>query len=295
MTLISVIAAILIEQFWQLVKLHQDKNYFSLGMQTVLDRLPEKIKTNQWLFIIALLIVPFVVVYLLHLILLNLLGGLLAILFNMALLLLCVSAKPKSEHIAAFLQAQQDDDSAKMAEAFYDLSGEHIETVNQPNSYITRLLMWQHVRRWFGVIFYFLLLGPAGVFLYRTLREYSKLQNEHFSIDWLETVLALFEWPVSRLLALTFFLSGSFDDALQGWKRQASYQSSSDRLIQGNQLQQSNQKAILSTGCAAISHDSEDTMHNDMAYVKAAQGMLTRSLVIWCAAVAVLTLMDVFI
>lgn len=295
MTLIIIIAAILIERFWQVVKDHCQKNYFGEAVDFLLDAVPDTVKNNQWLFLAILLVVPFIVVYLAHLILLNILGGLFALLFDIALLLVCISYKFCNEKVETFIAAQQDNDQTKCAETFYDMTGEHIDSVERPNSYLTRLLFLESRRGWFGVVFYFVLLGPAGVVLYRSLQDFIRSEKTQALHDKLQQIMAYINWPLSRLVALTFFLSGSFDDALKGWKGQQAYLEQGDRLMQGNTVEQGNQVAILSTGCAAVSHDAQDETHNDTAYVQAAQGMLSRSLIIWCAVIAIMTLTGVFV
>lgn len=294
MTLIIVIAAILIERFWQGIKSHQDKNYFNLAVAKLLEIVPDKVKSKEWLLLIVLLLVPFVLIYFVHLILLNILGGLIALLFDIVLLLICVRSRPQNEMLDDYIDAQQRNDETQAGDLFLELTEKYIQTVDKPNSYMTRFIILQNLRRWFGVIFYFVFLGPAGVVIYRALQEYQKVTDAEFPIRLIDKALALLEWPVSRLLALTFFLSGSFDDALDGWKKYDRYNETNDDLLQGSELEQSNQKVLLCTGCAAISHDAEDATHDDTAYVRAAQGMLGRSLVIWCALIAGLTLAGVF-
>jgi AmpE protein len=78
------------------------------------------------------------------------------------------------------------------------------------------------LRRWFGVLFWFLLLGPVGALGYRLVQlsaeeEASRaLPGENLAgARWL---LALLEWPVAQLMTLALALVGNFDSVLGAWK-----------------------------------------------------------------------------
>ena len=78
------------------------------------------------------------------------------------------------------------------------------------------------LRRWFGVLFWFLLLGPVGALGYRLVQlsaegEASRaLPGENAAgARWL---LSLLEWPVAQLMTLAMALVGNFDSVLGAWK-----------------------------------------------------------------------------
>jgi AmpE protein len=77
-------------------------------------------------------------------------------------------------------------------------------------------------RRWFGVLFWFLLLGAAGALLYRLAAlaaegEDSRLLPPETAIGarWLH---ALMDWPVAQLMTLAMALVGNFDTVIGAWK-----------------------------------------------------------------------------
>ena len=78
------------------------------------------------------------------------------------------------------------------------------------------------VRRWFGVLFWFLLLGPFGALGYRL----SALAAEggfaaRLPADTAQGArhwLAILDWPVKQLLTLSLALVGNFDSVLSAWK-----------------------------------------------------------------------------
>ena len=77
-------------------------------------------------------------------------------------------------------------------------------------------------RRWFGVLLWFLLLGPFGAMLYRLTAlaaegEYAgRLPPEMLrGTHWL---FALLNWPVAQLMTLALALVGNFDTVIGAWK-----------------------------------------------------------------------------
>jgi len=275
----------------------QSKEFLKQGVQMALNKVPAKIKENEVLFLAVLIAVPFFTIYIIHLILLNMLGGLPAILFNIAVILGCMNYRPQKSDIDTYVKAQFDNDEQAISDSFFEVTNTHIETVTYPNSFMARSLVLQDIYRWFGVLFYFVLCGPAGAVIYSALQIVNKMGEEQINsaaYKLIQKILAVLDWPVSRLLALTFFLAGSFDDALKGWNSVGKYTDTNDPLIDAYNgedsianLHQGNQAVLLSTACASISHDPSKEEENDTAYVTAVRGLLGRSLIIWCAVIAV--------
>lgn len=77
-------------------------------------------------------------------------------------------------------------------------------------------------RRWFGVLFWFLLLGPLGALLYRL--SALAAEGEASGLLPVETAAgarwlhALLDWPVAQLMTLAMALVGNFDTVIGAWK-----------------------------------------------------------------------------
>lgn len=78
------------------------------------------------------------------------------------------------------------------------------------------------LRRWFGVLFWFLLLGPVGALGYRlvalaaegeTRQALPAAQSE--GAQWL---LALLNWPVAQLMTFALALVANFDTVFTAWR-----------------------------------------------------------------------------
>jgi AmpE protein len=76
--------------------------------------------------------------------------------------------------------------------------------------------------RWFGVLFWFLLLGPAGALLYRLVAQAAEgeastaLPNENR--EGARFFFAILDWPVAQLMTLALALVGNFDTVLGAWR-----------------------------------------------------------------------------
>ncbi|HEV8695073.1 MAG TPA: regulatory signaling modulator protein AmpE [Lysobacter sp.] len=78
------------------------------------------------------------------------------------------------------------------------------------------------LRRWFGVLFWFLVLGPIGALLYRLVvlscegELARKLPGE--TAQGASTLLKILDWPVAQLMTLALALVGNFDTVLGAWR-----------------------------------------------------------------------------
>jgi len=66
--------------------------------------------------------------------------------------------------------------------------------------------------RWFGVVFWFAVLGPAGCLLYRGVREaYHAEPLSHGERSWMAHALTWLNWPVVALLVVAIALMTDLD------------------------------------------------------------------------------------
>lgn len=112
-------------------------------------------------------------------------------------------------------------DPAARREAAARLFPEQVEPTLDGGSLVEavfRCALW----RWFGVLFWFLLLGAFGALLYRLVSlcaqgEAQKRLPEGAS-QAARTVFAFLDWPVAQLMTLSLALVGNFDSVFQAWK-----------------------------------------------------------------------------
>lgn len=88
----------------------------------------------------------------------------------------------------------------------WDETIEAPETALEVHAMIQRALLYEGMQRWFAVLFYFVLLGPAGALVYRLLQ----LCRDTFEPDTAQRWLFLLDWVPARLLSATFTVTGDF-------------------------------------------------------------------------------------
>lgn len=75
--------------------------------------------------------------------------------------------------------------------------------------------------RWFGILFWFVVLGIPGALIYRLTRV--TLQTEALAadeIDWLARLRVVLDWPVLILVAISAGLCGDLDRIHRAWREQ---------------------------------------------------------------------------
>lgn len=78
------------------------------------------------------------------------------------------------------------------------------------------------LRRWFGVLLWFLVLGPVGALLYRltavAAEDAVAARLPPAMVGGARTLLALLDWPAAQLMSLSLALVGNFDLVVGAWK-----------------------------------------------------------------------------
>ncbi len=78
------------------------------------------------------------------------------------------------------------------------------------------------LRRWFGPLFWFVLLGPAGALLYR-IAALLGADSAHADMpapqrEGARSLLAVLDWPVAQLMTLALALAANFDAVFGAWR-----------------------------------------------------------------------------
>jgi membrane protein required for beta-lactamase induction len=134
-----------------------------------------------------------------------------------------------------------------------------------------------------GVIFWFVVLGPAGVVLYWLTREWVKSSEEKEGL--LHQLWAIVNWPATILLAFCFALMGNFVAVAQ--KAQELMR---DSLAQVNTF-------LMHTGFAGLGLSEAQgavQWEVDRVRLEAAQALVVRAKIIFVALVALGVFLGVF-
>ncbi len=167
-------------------------------------------------FAIALALAPvLVVVALLQWLLDGPVYGLVGLLFDIAVLVYAWGPRDLDVDVEAVVDAH-DTPSRRAAIARLGLAG---ETAALDGPALVEAVFTNALRRWFGVLFWFLLLGPVGAILYRLSMQGSTTpdlpeQNRAGA----RALRAALEWPVAQLMTLAMALVGNFDTVFTAWR-----------------------------------------------------------------------------
>ncbi len=75
--------------------------------------------------------------------------------------------------------------------------------------------------RWFGLLFWFVLLGITGALIYRLTRVALQLdQADPQVLEWLARLRLVLDWPVLALLTVSLALVNDLDRVLGAWRAQ---------------------------------------------------------------------------
>jgi AmpE protein len=163
----------------------------------------------------------------------------------------------------------------------WDASGEAPDTALEVHAMVQRALLYEGFQRWFTVMFYFVLLGPAGALAYRLSQLYRANAQPGIGDHW----LFLLDWLPARLLASTFALTGDFigsrDQLLAAW---------SDTAAQASAV-------LYPVGVAALGSDASSPSGEDAVVGPGAaaqnrefDALLSRSAVCWIVVLSLLVL-----
>jgi adenosylcobinamide-phosphate synthase len=147
-----------------------------------------------------------------------------AVAFNIAVLYLTLGFRQFSHHFTAIQLAVKSGDierSRAELDAWRGASGVVRSREEIIRLSIEEALLASH-RNVFGVLLWYVLLGPAGAVLYRLATYFAARWKSLGSFgDFARRAFYLLEWPAVRLTAAAFAVVGDFEDAVYCWRTQA--------------------------------------------------------------------------
>ena len=151
----------------------------------------------------------------------------------------------------------------------------------------------ESLHRWFGVIFWFALLGVTGAFMYRIV---DWLASEPSSLSAAQKQLfartrQVLDWPAAQLMTLALAIATDFDSVFLAWKRYHDEQGHG--LFEGNNgfLLASARQIVLSGHAARDGY--ADQLDGPLATLKQSMDLVWRVLGVWVTVLALLLLIDV--
>ncbi|KGM54722.1 membrane protein [Lysobacter daejeonensis GH1-9] len=151
------------------------------------------------------------------------------------------------------------------------------------------------LRRWFGVLLWFLLLGPVGALLYRlavlAVEGEAATQLPSTTSEGARRLLAVLDWPVAQLMTLALALVGNFDTVLAAWREAGGASASLD-----NRFLSAVARASVRSELVEEASDYADengvvparymAVATDLPELRDAMSLVWRCLLVWLAVLA---------
>jgi AmpE protein len=146
--------------------------------------------------------------------------GLFALAFATVVLFYCWGPRDLERDVEAIDKAPDSDQRLAAAQALRaDLGGPALPL---ESAALVEATFLAALRRWFGVLFWFVVLGPAGALLYRLVQQLAFAPALADSVpvaqrDALQRAARMLDWLPAHLMALALALASNFDAVFKTW------------------------------------------------------------------------------
>lgn len=290
MALLIIVLSLFIERVWTSLSELRSFDWFEQLVDRWSGKGPGRPLSGA-LGVLAVMALPLVAVVIVHALLADIFA-LLGFAFAVAVVLFCLGPRDLDADVHRFLNAWEQGDEGRAqgyARQIYAATATPVETRSVGRAVVEGMLVAAH-ERWFGVIFWFVILGPLGALWYRlacVLRDKCIGQSEEDAFKDAALMLHhILAWIPVRLTLLGYALAGSFADTFEALRNE-DYGWKSNWLV-------NNYLLLIRGGLGALQLEQElaadETRVVDAGYVRAALGLVLRTLILAIALIAVVTL-----
>jgi len=277
MAFLCILLGIILQRSVEQLEQFRQFHWYDRYSQWMLDHLPG-LATQGASSIVILLLPIFASSLFLQAWLDDTLLGFFSLMLGLLVFLFCLGPDDLDRDVDNYLQAYESGDSEKsLAYAGKLIAGDVPISPDQQMAEVMRGILFQANERIFAVIFWFALLGPAGALLFR-LSSHS-VQNPNATIAAAAKKLqAILAWSPAHLLAIAYALTGNYEGASAGFR---------DKMPQDD-LSRCNYYTLITAGLGAL---KDCAPGEETSCIRSTRGLVLRSLVVWLATLALLTLM----
>ncbi|HWP95097.1 MAG TPA: regulatory signaling modulator protein AmpE [Gammaproteobacteria bacterium] len=242
--------------------------------------------------VVLVLVAPPLIVTGVLLLLLQEIHFLLGFLFALIVLIVSLGPRELTREVEAYAAATHSGDEARARALATALTGEEVPSDAGPRSQrVAQAIFVQANDRLFGVLFWFALTGPLGAILYRMTAALrgalaDSFGTNHPITDTARRLHGFVAWLPARLLALSYALAGSFEDAMADWK--AYYDRCSPRFFDVND----DVLACAGGGALRMALDEDEA---GLSIVWSALGLVNRALIAWLVVIGFFTLVGLLL
>ena len=213
--------------------------------------------------------------------------------FLLAIAVLIYSYGPEDldTEVAGIIEAQDEEAQQQALEKFLGTAIPADE--DDCRALVVESVFREALRRWFGIIFWFAVLGITGAFLYRMV---DWLVNEDYPLAEGQKTLfirlrRIMDWPAAQLMTLSLAIATDFDSVFVAWKRYHDEQ--------GHGLFDGDNGFLLASACTIVlsGHAARDgyadQLEGPFVDLQQAMDLTWRVLGVWLTVLALLLLIGV--
>ncbi len=278
MALICILFGIIFERVSDTLENLRNFDWYDRYSQWLLDALPLNSSEHPKITLLLMLLPLLLATGVLQFWFADSLLGLIELLFGIVVFAYCLGPVDINRQVDRYLAArEQGDEDAARDQASQIMQQEAPHDPDQQTLGVMRAVLHESNDRFFAVIFWFVLLGPLGALLYR-LTSHTMRTTQQPSLAMAATQLhAILAWAPAHLVAIGYALTGDYEGAKQEYSSKARH----------DDLREANYLTLITAGQGALKVCSPG---EETACVRSARGLVLRTLVVWLAAVAILTL-----
>jgi len=240
---------------------------------------------------LVIFILPLIALLLLNQVFISALGSMGAFLLAIVVLIYTFGPRDLDTEVAGVIEAP---DEAARDQALEDFLGAPVPDDREVCcARVVESVFSKALRRWFGIIFWFALLGIAGAFLYRLADwlAHGGLNLTDQQKDLYSRLLKIMDWPAAQLMTLSLAIATDFDSVFAAWKHYHDEQGHG--LFEGdNGFLLASARSIVLTGHAARDGYAE-ILDGPMVGLQQAMDLIWRVLGVWMTTLALLLLVGV--
>jgi len=277
MALICILFGIIFDRVSDILENLRNFDWYDAYTRWVLKTLPG-ISSQNLSSILILLTPVMIVVMLLQIWFHGRLLGLIELSFGLVIFAFSLGPKDLNRQINRYLEARESgDEQAATAEASAIMQKESPDNLDQQTVEVMRSVLHESNDRFFAVIFWFVVLGPFGALLYRLTSHTMRTTGNATLAKAARQFQATLAWAPAHLVAMGYALTGNYEGA----KKEFYGKNKQDDLYDGNY------HTLITAGQGAL---SDCTPGEETACIRAARALVLRTLVVWLAAISILTL-----
>jgi len=240
---------------------------------------------------LVILAIPLIVLLLVDQVLHSALGATGSFILALAVLIYSFGPRDLDTDVAAVLEASSEPERDRALE---DLLEHPVPADDRAcRTAAVDAVFQQALRRWFGVIFWFAVLGIVGALLYRMV-DWLDSEEPKVSSDQRGRFVRLqqiMDWPAAQLMTLSLAIATDFDSVFKAWK--SYHDEQGHGLFEGdNGFLLASARCVVLTGHAARDGYA-DKLEGPMISLQQAMDLVWRMLGVWLTVLALLLLIGV--